>query len=274
MMNVRTIKVALYVISLVWLCTSLLSHSYCSTEYANEATCRPTTKEADLCYHVFLNLGANIGVHCRFLFEPDKYPNATISKNIFHSQYGLTRDNRDICCFEFEANPLHYKSLQEKSHAYSKVGWRFNVKKFGVGDKNGLKTFFHQADAEYNEWGYTEMMTTMQTSSENVKVLRIATWINDNVIERKLPRRPFGNYSSGPKIVMKIDVEGSEYLILPDLFSEGVLCKLNLSPFTEYWSHHNTGHTTIIKSLDYLVKCQSDVFLCDAYNNLSVRVSL
>lgn len=33
-------------------------------------------KLGDGCYHIFLDVGANIGVHTRFLFEPMKYPEA------------------------------------------------------------------------------------------------------------------------------------------------------------------------------------------------------
>jgi hypothetical protein len=42
-----------------------------------------TTKLADGCHHIFLDVGANIGVHSRFLFEPDKYPNADKAHSIF-----------------------------------------------------------------------------------------------------------------------------------------------------------------------------------------------
>jgi len=66
-------------------------------------------KMADGCYHVLLDVGANIGMHARFLFEPLKYPNATVAHEIFERQFGPSdsRDNRDICVFAFEPNPAH-----------------------------------------------------------------------------------------------------------------------------------------------------------------------
>lgn len=59
----------------------------------------------DGCFHVFLDVGANIGVHGRFLFEPKKYPEAVVARAIFDEEFGAERDNRDVCAFEFEPNP-------------------------------------------------------------------------------------------------------------------------------------------------------------------------
>ena len=52
---------------------------------------REEGKYGDGCYHVFLDIGANIGVHGRFLFEPDVYPNAILAHNVFDKHFG-TRD--------------------------------------------------------------------------------------------------------------------------------------------------------------------------------------
>ena len=57
---------------------------------------------ADGCYHVFLDIGANLGVHSQFLFEPEKYPDAKFARRIFDEDFGIRRDNRDICVFAFE----------------------------------------------------------------------------------------------------------------------------------------------------------------------------
>ena len=41
----------------------------------------------DGCYHVYLDVGSNIGVQIRKLFEPEKYPDAYVH-SIFNSQFG------------------------------------------------------------------------------------------------------------------------------------------------------------------------------------------
>ena len=58
---------------------------------------------ADGCYHIFVDGGANIGVHGRFLLEPGKYPDANEAGDVFDGEFGppADRDNRDFCVFEF-----------------------------------------------------------------------------------------------------------------------------------------------------------------------------
>ena len=66
-------------------------------------------KLGDGCYHVFLEVGSNVGIHGRFLFEPQKYPNAKEAHGIFNEHFGPRdiRDNRNTCVFAFEPNPTH-----------------------------------------------------------------------------------------------------------------------------------------------------------------------
>ena len=69
----------------------------------------------------------------------------------------------------------------------------------------------------------------------SVPMIRLSSWIADNVLSRKMPKWVHGNYKNGPKIVMKLDIEGSEYVTLPDLISSGVLCQLDFV-FMEFHS--------------------------------------
>ena len=101
-------------------------------------------RQGDGCFHVFLDVGANIGVHGRFLFEPEKYPRAHTAKSIFDSEFGSDRDNRDICSFEFEPNPAHRPKLEAKSNAYRAMGWRYEYIQAAAGDFNGYIRFSSQ----------------------------------------------------------------------------------------------------------------------------------
>lgn len=55
----------------------------------------------DGCYHVLLDVGSNIGMHGRFLFEPDKFPLSKLSVPTLNKEFGTERDNRDFCVFAF-----------------------------------------------------------------------------------------------------------------------------------------------------------------------------
>ena len=48
--------------------------------HGNSITNDHEHKLADGCYHVFLDVGSNIGMHVRFLLEPHKYPQARIAR--------------------------------------------------------------------------------------------------------------------------------------------------------------------------------------------------
>ena len=62
-------------------------------------------KLGDGCYHVFLDVGAKIVIHTRFLYEPHRYPDSMTSVAAFAEKFGSQRDNRDYCVFAFEPNP-------------------------------------------------------------------------------------------------------------------------------------------------------------------------
>ena len=46
-----------------------------------------TASQLDGCYHVFVDAGANIGIHTRFLFEPSKFPRSSFRK-VFDKYFG------------------------------------------------------------------------------------------------------------------------------------------------------------------------------------------
>ena len=82
----------------------------------------------DGCHHVYLDIGSNIGVQVRKLFEPEKYPRAAVLRK-FDQVFGppaarLANGAQGLCAFGFEANPSHWPRLKEIEKAYSLRGWR------------------------------------------------------------------------------------------------------------------------------------------------------
>jgi FkbM family methyltransferase len=202
----------------------------------------PTTTKslADDCYHVFLDVGANIGVHSRFLFEPHLYPDATTAHMFFNQQFGppSMRDNRDICTFAFEPNPNHAATLQRTSEAYLAQGWRYYPNHVGVSDQDGSMSF-HRNDATnaQSEWGFSVQLHVDHTvETVAIPVIRFADWLKTHIESRRIPDAVYGNYSSGPQVLMKMDIEGMEFLVLPDLMLSGVLCTIDLI-FGEFHPH-------------------------------------
>lgn len=189
----------------------------------------PTAKSRllDGCYHVFLDVGANVGVHARFLLEPEKYNETVVAGAIFDQEFGRKRDNRDFCVVAFEPNPRQKRRLERLVSAYNAMGWRLYYFPVGVGDQAGNMTFYHMHDERMSEWGFTSTRNVDQLGfagqEEHVPVIRLASWLENEVRNRIIPSKVHGEYDS-PKVVMKFDVEGLEFITLPDLMLSGALC--------------------------------------------------
>ena len=209
---------------------------------ADAATTEPT-RLGDDCYHVFLDVGANVGVHGRFLLEPHKYPDTERSGDLFQEEYAL-KDNRNVCVFEFEANHRHWPRLDEISEAYAKMGWRYHVIHAAVSDQEGTTTFFHQGsrDEQFNEWGFSGAKKFNKNKGGEggfevtVPTVRLAEWINFHIHERSVPQVIGDRDKAKPVIGMKMDIEGFEYVVLPDMIHTGALCDIDFV-FGEFHPH-------------------------------------
>jgi FkbM family methyltransferase len=185
-----------------------------------------STSIADGCYHVFLDVGANIGVHSRFLFAPEKYPDAQFASKLFNDLYGMAteRDNRDFCAISFEPNPAHRARHKELQLAYQAMGWRYIPILTGVGDHDGNLTFYHQNDEGQKEWGFSTQKFGPDSTAEIVPVIHLSKFLIEHIRSRTIPNIVYGKYVEGPKVLMKMDVEGMEYFIVPDMIASGALC--------------------------------------------------
>lgn len=215
------------------------------------------SKLGDYCHHVFLDAGANLGIHTRFLFEPSQYPKAKNAMAAFDQAFGppSLRDNRDICAFGFEPNPGHVSRQRELQTRYAAMGWRYTPIHAGVGDQdNATLAFYHNDhDASTSEWGFSMVDRGVNGHKEEVSVVHFAKWIEREIFGRKLPTEIYGKYNltqqknnnlqyPGGKVVIKLDIEGMEFIVAPSLIFSGVLCKAVDILFGEY---HAPNHIPI-----------------------------
>lgn len=186
------------------------------------------SKLGDGCYHVFLDVGSNIGIHGRFLFEPQRYPESTSSVATFAREFGYPRDNRLYCIFAFEPNPKFEKRHIDLERAYKTLGWRYSFIMAGASNMDGNLTFYHShlVNSE-TENGFSALTAKTlygtDASSRTVQIIRLASWIRNEIEDRVIPAQ-YSNEISKPKVVMKLDVEGLEFKVFPDLLTTGVLC--------------------------------------------------
>lgn len=187
------------------------------------------------CYHIFLDIGANIGVHGRYLYEPDKYPKAAKVLEMFDSLFGEQRDNRDFCIFSFEPNPSHWQRLENLTEAYNKMGWNYHHVKAGASNMDGALSFYRIDKGQNNDWGFTFYPPTnaLEDMKVEVPVIHLARWMWEEIWDREIPQLPYGIYE-GPKVAMKLDIERMEYIVFPDLLISGALCNIVDLSFGEF----------------------------------------
>lgn len=175
------------------------------------------------CKLVYLDIGSNVGVQVRKLFEPHKYPEAKILRH-FDKYFGNADFRKQpsgmtgLCAFGFEANPSLVGRLRTIQDAYKAQQWRATfVAPRIVSDVNDQNvTFYVDSNKRDNEWGssITPWRGTNNMTAVTVKTLDFASWFEQEIVP------------ASPKVVLaKMDIEGSEYLVIPRLIGKNFLCK-------------------------------------------------
>jgi len=176
---------------------------------------------------------------------------------IFTKYFGEVdrRDPRDICVFAFEPNPVHKERQEQLKEAYGNVGIRYLHIPVGVSDMDGKLTLYHQGgtDPANNEKGFSTKEFKLVKSEKvavELPVIRLKKWLEDHIYERDIPENPFGGAETlkmEPSVIMKMDIEGSEYQVLPDLMSSGVLCNTVNYIFGEWHTSENAKFISLKK---------------------------
>jgi len=198
----------------------------------------------DGCYHVYLDVGSNVGIQIRKLYEPSKYEGAKIHPvfdKYFHRRIqSLNSSLPYICAVGFEPNPNHENKLKALNDAYNKCQWKVEIfSKTAVSDQKGATTFFSDHDAKNLEWGgtiidpslkkYGQVKTSKSEEKSDAKkqndilLIRLADFINNVVGRRKLPGNVDEKILGKPSVIMKLDIEGSEVEVVEDLIMQGSL---------------------------------------------------
>jgi len=170
------------------------------------------------CTAIYLDVGSNIGVQVRKLFEPAKYPDAAILPT-FTRLFGEPEGRRGLasglCALGLEPNPEHLPRLRQLERAYSARGWRIHFYPFAALDADGTMPFYVNADPTKENWNaHLEPGAAQQEKSEKqfaeVRTVDLVSFI------RSLP--------VGTVRLMKMDIEGAEWATLARMVQKGVCC--------------------------------------------------
>jgi hypothetical protein len=160
------------------------------------------------CTHFYLDIGSNIGVQIRKLFEPAHYPESLVLP-IFDKYFGniSTRlNNKALCAIGFEMNPHHTQRLKDLETSYNVCGRNvYFYKETAVAAYDGQIKFWSDNDHKNKEWGASTVYKWNYLFPSTVKALNLGVFLKHYVV-------PFAT-----TIVAKMDIEGQELNVLPSL---------------------------------------------------------
>ena len=145
------------------------------------------------CTHVYLDVGTNIGVQIRKLYQPHLYPGAKVLPD-FELEFGPSPRCPSVCAIGFEPNPRHWDRLDRLQESLRAAGAGETVSEAGGAFDSVLVNA--------------------------VDLNKIVHHVNHHLARGK------GEVGRGqtPRIMMKLDIEGAEQHVLPHMLAGFSLC--------------------------------------------------
>ena len=201
------------------------------------------------CKYVYLDVGANVGIQTRKLYEPHMYPKAdvlSVFDDVFDEHWN-TRLGVELCVVGFEPNPHNTATLLKLETAYRQQGWR--VKFFtetAVAMEDGEADLYldEDAPAKYHEPGSSLVVhpDEPERASTRVRTIDLARYILQEVFYGELEKKK----EDRPVVVMKLDIEAYEHLLMPHLIVTGAMCKLHTVMYEPHgWNYVTSDYNNI-----------------------------
>lgn len=189
------------------------------------------------CEAVYLDVGSNIGVQIRKLFEPQKYPGAPVH-SLFTETFAST-DRCRVCAIGVEPNPRHRNRLSQLQTRLTAAGAGVLIFEAAAGNADGALTLQYGArkssfeDAGASTLGIGRYRGRSEAVVRMIRLARLVRLVRAQLdVTAGRAGTPPGQRAKN-KILMKLDIEGSEWTVLTDLMESGALCAVD-SVFVEY----------------------------------------
>lgn len=202
-------------------------------EHSNQATSMHHTTqlkyvkaliESGSCRHFYLDLGTNIGVTIRKLYEPQYYKDAPMVE-FFQSLFGDVEERHKVCSIGFEPNTVWVEHLENLQTVYRKAGFPTVIfTNSALASTRGILKFFRIVG--YNEVG-SSVVDLHGQDDDYVEAIAVDT---DALIKHVMEMwKASPSYQKGvSKVFAKMDIEGSEYFVLPKMLQGGSLCDIDV----------------------------------------------
>ena len=188
----------------------------------------------DGCWHVFLDVGSNVGQQIQLLYEGNQSEGGGPVGRLFDRFFDRRTEKRQrvVCALGIEGNPHHTATLRALEAQYQARGWRASfLTETAAANDDGQATFYVDESPTgrmHNEWGsslYSYIGNTRNrsrlSSSGTIEFVRLngvgvatvdlTALISSSVLERVLPgARSSRRGELPPAVIMKLDIEGGK----------------------------------------------------------------
>lgn len=185
--------------------------------------------KSGVCQHLFLDVGSNRGIQIRKLYERKRYPDADAHKYFdqYFGDYSI-ENRRKVCSIGFEPNSKWDTHLGEMERVYKKNGFNIVMFTSTAANTNSKNVSFYRNQKANNDpknieasatlFDYGDRKASVTASINFVSFLKI--FLNEFKKKETV-------------VVMKMDVEGWEFELIPPLILGGSICAVNFA-FTEF----------------------------------------
>jgi FkbM family methyltransferase len=151
--------------------------------------------------------------------------------------------NHAVCAYTFEPNPIHAPRLREMEAVYTSLGWNMQYFPYAVGHANGSfpllreNSRFDQAAVLVKNASLFKLSSIGDHNSVRVEVIDLVEFIETHIAKGE--SRFLREDKDAGRVVIKMDIEGEEYKLLPNLIASGVLCRYVDALYVEYHVRHS-----------------------------------
>jgi hypothetical protein len=216
-------------------------------------------KLTDGCSSIYLDLGSNVGIQVRKLFEPEYYPKAQVLP-YFDRLFGSVEQRRNTtCAIGFEANPEHADRLRALQECYQAKGWRtwFFVPVAVLNKDNDTIPFYRDNETKRHYWGSSIVADNVQVrDTVNVTTIHLGRFIMEEVVGRLIP-----DTTAPRSVYAKFDIEGAEYQAIGGLITSGALCHVTEASIEKHQATDPT-YTNILSAADFFTQNDAELMGC------------
>ena len=217
------------------------------------------------CRHVYLDVGSNVGVQVRKLYEPSKYPKALATHKVYRRFFGSEEPEArcGVCAIGVEPNPHHRARLTTVQNQLRAAGAGVLFLFAAASDADGVVRLALQSEAKKDPWedlgasaseAWKGLSKAGNAKSVAVPVRaidlsRLVHAVHQRLAKADSASRAASDANGQPasararrstsKMMMKLDVEGLEFAIAPALVRAQALCLIDgirIEWHTRFWS--------------------------------------